>query len=239
VVLEAALERAIATAITCVGERSPDRSIAPPFPKGHTMEVFTAIDTRRSVRTFTPEEVPDEVLQTMAEAALKAPSISGAPLVGLVAVKRADRIQRMAHSVAAAVAALDLSDAQVHSAVTHFSTFFGDAPALLAFTRRPYTAVIDDALTAAQGHDHLNATRGYPDLLSVGAAVQNALLAATALGFHTCWLSAPLIARPALEAIMGIALPWQLAALVAVGRGAASPKARPELDLAARFRIEA
>jgi nitroreductase len=38
------------------------------------MEVFEAIKARRSVRSYTPEPVPDEVLRRLLEAARLAPS---------------------------------------------------------------------------------------------------------------------------------------------------------------------
>ncbi len=59
--------------------------------------------------------------------------------------------------------------------------------------------------------------RGHPDVQSVGAAVEHLLLAATEMGYGSCWLSGPLVAREALESLLGIEAPQQLAALVAVG----------------------
>jgi len=80
--------------------------------------------------------------------------------------------------------------------------------------------------------------RGHPDIQSVGAAVEHLLLAATELGYGTCWLSGPLIAREALEALLGVQAPEQLAALVTIGVPAAPPTAghdRRPVDELLRF----
>ncbi len=60
--------------------------------------------------------------------------------------------------------------------------------------------------------------RGYPDIQSIGAAVQNLLLAALDIGYGTCWLSGPVVAREEIEACLDIQTPWRLAAMVAVGK---------------------
>jgi nitroreductase len=65
--------------------------------------------------------------------------------------------------------------------------------------------------------------RGYPDVQSIGAAIEHLLLAATELGYGSCWLSGPLIAREDLEQLLGVEAPEQLAALVTVGVPAAPP----------------
>jgi nitroreductase len=65
--------------------------------------------------------------------------------------------------------------------------------------------------------------RGYPDVQSIGAAIEHLLLAATELGYGSCWLSGPLIAREALEPLLGIAAPDHLAALVTIGVPAVPP----------------
>jgi len=59
------------------------------------------------------------------------------------------------------------------------STFFAEAPPVVAVTRQPYTTVIEGALadSLTSGAD-INATRGCPDLQPVGTAVEHPPLAA-------------------------------------------------------------
>ena len=109
----------------------------------------------------------------------------------------------------------------------------------MAITRQPYTSIIaraaaGSALSAAD----INAMRGYPDVQSIGAAIEHLLLAATGLGYGTCWLSGPLIAREELEALLGVQAPEQLAALVTIGLPATPPVAghdRRPVDEILRF----
>jgi nitroreductase len=123
--------------------------------------------------------------------------------------------------------------------VEWFSTFFADAPLVVAVTRQPYATVIEGALAdSGAGSADINAMRGYPDIQALGAAVEHLLLAATELGYGSCWLSGPLVAREALEALLGIDAPQRLAALVAVGVPATEPAAghdRKSVDEVLRF----
>jgi nitroreductase len=123
--------------------------------------------------------------------------------------------------------------------VEWFSTFFADAPLVMAVTRQPYESVIARAVAGSPLRPaDINAMRGYPDVQSIGAAIEHLLLAATELGYGSCWLSGPLVAREALEGLLGVEPPQQLAALVAVGAPAASPTAghdRRRVDEILRF----
>jgi nitroreductase len=57
-------------------------------------------------------------------------------------------------------------------------------------------------------------------------------LAATALGYGSCWATAPIdFAGPELEAMLGVEKPWSLVALVAVGVAARIPREPPRKSL--------
>ena len=122
--------------------------------------------------------------------------------------------------------------------VDWFSTFFGNAPATIAVLTRPYEAVVDCVLPKVElSHADMNAMRGHPDIESVGAAVENLLLAAEDLGYGACWLSGPLIAREEIEGILDVSEPWKLAALVAVGKAASEHKQKEKKPLEEVFEI--
>jgi nitroreductase len=148
-----------------------------------------------------------------------------------IAVTRKPLLQEMADAVRARLRALlpvALSEDARRAAqrVEWFSTFFADAPLVIAVARRPYESVIARAVAGSSlSAADVNAMRGHPDVQSIGAAVEHLLLAATGLGYGSCWLSGPLIAREALEPMLGIEPPDQLAALVTVGAPAAPPSA--------------
>jgi nitroreductase len=69
--------------------------------------------------------------------------------------------------------------------------------------------------------------RQRPDLQSVGAAVQLLCTAAHAMGYGSCWMTAPVLAAPAIEELLGVEAPARLAAVVPVGRPAGRPRSSP------------
>jgi coenzyme F420-0:L-glutamate ligase/coenzyme F420-1:gamma-L-glutamate ligase len=67
---------------------------------------------------------------------------------------------------------------------------------------------------------------------SLGAALQNIMLAAHARGLASYWISAPLFAPDAARAVLDLPDGWSPQAFVVVGypRGGAAPRPRPPLD---------
>jgi nitroreductase len=192
------------------------------------MEFGRLVEQRCSVRQFRPDPVRPEDLREMVRIAGLAPSPHNAQPWRFIAITDRSLLARMAEAVKSKLAALipvpqDEEKRRSRSRVEWFSTFFGGAPAVVAATLGPYRAVIDDALAGTSlSHDAVNELRMHPDVQCLGAAVEHLVLAATDLGYGACWLSGPLIAREELERILGVASPWRLAALVALGRPAAS-----------------
>jgi nitroreductase len=68
--------------------------------------------------------------------------------------------------------------------------------------------------------------------LSIGAAIQNFLLAAHATGLGTCWISAPLFCARTVKRVLNIDTRWEPIALVLLGYPKESPKAP------SRFRVK-
>ncbi|MFO7693475.1 MAG: nitroreductase family protein [Vicinamibacterales bacterium] len=193
------------------------------------MDFVELVERRVSVRQFRPDPVPPQHVREMVRLAGLAPSPNNQQPWRFIAVTRRPLLQEMADAVRSRLRTLlpvAMSEDARRSAqrVEWFSTFFADAPLVMAVTRQPYDSVIARAVAGSSpsGAD-INAMRGYPDVQSVGAAIEHLLLAATGLGYGTCWLSGPLVARDALEALLGVEAPQQLAALVAIGVPAAPP----------------
>jgi nitroreductase len=195
------------------------------------MQLREAITTRVSVRQFKKDPVAADDVRAMVALAALAPSPNNQQPWRFVAISRSSLLRTMADAVHARVRELVTpggSDEARRAAqrVEWFSTFFADAPLVIAVVRRPYETVIERALPeSGAARLDVNALRGYPDVQSIGAAVEHLLLAATELGYGSCWLSGPLVAREALEQLLGIAAPEQLAAMVAIGRPATTPSA--------------
>jgi nitroreductase len=68
---------------------------------------------------------------------------------------------------------------------------------------------------------------------SMGAALENIMVAAHALGLASYWISAPLFAPEAVHEALGLAAGYEAQALVAIGYPASEPRPRPEPDISA------
>jgi F420 biosynthesis protein FbiB-like protein len=188
------------------------------------MELSAAIAERQSVRNFEPDPIDDETIRELISLAALAPSPNNAQPWRFIALANRELLAQMKAEVLEVVDTLPLDTTSeegrlAKKKVTHFATFFADAPLVVAVLLEPYRAVVQAALgPASPSPEAVNVLRGQPDLQSVGAAVQNLLLAATDRGLGGCWLSGPLIAREGLERVLGVEAPWQLATLVALGK---------------------
>jgi nitroreductase len=193
------------------------------------MDFAALVEQRVSVRQFRPDPVAPDHIREMVRLAGLAPSPNNQQPWRFIAITRKPLLGEMADAVrgrlrALLPAAMSEDARRAAQRVEWFSTFFADAPLVMAVTRQPYQSVIARAVAgSSMSAADINAMRGHPDIQSIGAAIEHLLLAATALGYGSCWLSGPLIAREALEGLLGVEAPEQLAAIVAVGVPAAPP----------------
>jgi nitroreductase len=88
---------------------------------------------------------------------------------------------------------------------------------------------------SSEEHDRV---RQRPDIQSVGGAVQLLCTAAHAMGYGSCWMTAPVLAAPVIEELLGMEPPAQLVAVVPIGRPAtaARPSSRRPLSDVLEFR---
>jgi len=126
-----------------------------------TLEVFEAIKTRRSIRAFTKEEVSEEEVRKLIDAARHAPSAGNIQPWEFVIVKDPRRKRRLA------AAALN-------------EMFIEEAPVVIV--------VCANEVQSGLGYGARGVTLYC--LQDTAAATQNILLAACALGLGTCWVGA-------------------------------------------------
>lgn len=203
------------------------------------MEFRQLAEARVSVRQFKPEPVPSEAMREMVRLAGLAPSPNNSQPWEFIAVTRRALLDEMRAAVLGRLTAIlpaAESDEARHARqkVEWYSTFFADAPLVLGVVLYPYESVVEQTLDASRlTGPQVNAMRGQPDVQAVGGAVEHLLLAATDLGYGGCWCSGPLVARDALERLLGVTPPGRLTALVAIGRPAsdhAQPHSRKDVD---------
>jgi nitroreductase len=66
-----------------------------------------------------------------------------------------------------------------------------------------------------------------PGLQGISAGITQFLLAAYALGYGTCWMTGPLIAKKELESALTVRHPEELLAIIALGKPDAAPPKPP------------
>ncbi len=189
------------------------------------MELLQAIERRTSVRRFKDKPVELDDLKEIVRRAGLAPSVNNSQQWKFILVTKKEAIQELAELVRNKIHELfPHAPEKVHSTVEYFSTIFEKAPTLLLIAQQPFDAVADDMLHEELTHDMLNQLRGYPDVQSIGAAVQNILLSAVDLGYGACWLSGMMVASEELQQHLKIEKPYRLVTAVAIGHIDGEPK---------------
>ncbi len=192
------------------------------------MDFFEVIRRRRSVRHFTGEAVKETDLRCMFEAALLAPSATNEQPWHFIVVRNDQLIRQMQNMVNAMIESRlgTLVNKRQRAKIERYrfySNYFGDAPVVIAILARPWPA---------KPPPDYQRPRYDPSLQSVAAAIAQLHLAATALGYASCWATGPVeYAAPELEAMLEVRDPWYLVALLTVGIAARSPKSRPHRSL--------
>lgn len=180
------------------------------------------IRSRRSIRRFSSHAVTREDIARLLEAARWAPSNHNRQPWRFLVMDDQHQIERLAEAVRQALPAklksLPAAAASYASELTHYATFFSNAPVLLVVLHKQPASVSAPLLAGLPNPELIS---GEP--LSAAMAVQNLLLAAQALGLGTCVLTGPLLAGDALAGRLDLPAGHELTCLVALGRPAESP----------------
>lgn len=210
-----------------------------------TTGLADAVHGRVSVRRFARDPVPREDVEAMVELAVRAANAGNSQPWRFVAVESSAIRAAMKDAVDAAIDAIvawpetqGLED-KVRS-YRAFATFFSEAPLVVAVLGVPYRSIVDTLLESRQmSYEERDRLRQRPDLQSIGGAVQLLCTAAHALGYGSCWMTAPVLAAPAIEELLGVEPPARLVAVVPVGRPSSptiKPTSRLPLESVLEFR---
>ncbi|WIG58169.1 MAG: PPOX class F420-dependent oxidoreductase [Ktedonobacterales bacterium] len=195
---------------------------------GRGLDFAPLARSRRSVRAFQDRPVPREALEAMLEAARWAPSPHGRQPWRFVVLTRAEPKQRLAEAMGDEWRRVLAMDGQASDVIQKRLDISRErirtAPALIL------------ACLYLEGLDH------YPDadrqraeetmaVQSLGAAIQNMLLAAYAIGLDTGWMCAPLFCGDTVRAALDLDPMLIPHALIPVGYAARDPKRRPHRPL--------
>jgi F420 biosynthesis protein FbiB-like protein len=189
------------------------------------MTVPGFIEARRSIRSFAPREVSRATLDALVEAACLAPAPHHSRPWRWVVIDTAEGKQALAAGMGARwrtdLTADGLADQQVDELVARSHAKLTAAPALAL-----------GCLTWTGLDRYPDPTRQRAEwgmaLLSLGAAVQNLMLAATDADLASCWVAAPIFCPEEARDALQLDEAWLPQALVLVGH--------PDPDYEARSR---
>lgn len=179
---------------------------------------------RRSVRAFQDRPVPRPALDALLEAARWAPSPHGRQPWRFVVLTRAEPKRQLAEA---------MGDEWLRTLAMD-----NEPPAVIARRLEQSRARIRTAPALILACLYLEDLETYPDparqraeetmaIQSLGAAIQNILLAAYSLGLDTGWMCAPLFCPDTVRAALDLEAALLPHALLPVGYAAADPKRRP------------
>jgi coenzyme F420-0:L-glutamate ligase/coenzyme F420-1:gamma-L-glutamate ligase len=189
------------------------------------MFMFSVVDVikeRRSVRKYAPRKVARSVLREVLEAARWAPSAHNAQPWRFIALIDASVKQELAEVMANALkmnmtrdgAPANLCETKAAASVKRFTS----APVLVVacFTMKDMRAYADGARQECERDLAVQ---------SLGAAVQNMLLAAQAKGLGACWFCAPIFCKKAVRNFLKLPADVEPQALITLGYPAEKPNA--------------
>ena len=189
------------------------------------MNIIEGIYKRKSVRKFKNEPVQREDIIKCLEAAVEAPSPKHQQNWYFVVIEKKELICQMAEIVEESHKriseyAKDEKEKQKFMRFMSYYTLFKDAPVVVLVYAKPYAMIEEKILRAADVKEEVIDMLKSPQSAAqgVGAAVENFLLAATELGYGTCYMTGPTHAKNEIEALIDVVKPeYELMSLIAMG----------------------
>lgn len=173
------------------------------------------LEARRSIRAYLDHPVPRALLDRWVEAACIAPAPHHSRPWRFVVLDDAASKDALAHGMGERwrhdLLADGLDPARVDALVTASHTKLTGAPALVL------ACLTSDGLDEYADDGRRIAEWGLA-LLSLGAAVENLMLAVADDGWASCWVAAPMFCPAEARDALGLPGPWLPHALVTVGR---------------------
>ncbi|NJD02444.1 MAG: nitroreductase family protein [Ruminiclostridium sp.] len=207
---------------------------------------FELAFTRRSIRKFEDKDIPKEDIEHFVRIAASAPSGCNSQCWRFIAVWDKDVIGKLETAVMKKIADILNSGGKEISPTYLLSkkkmaTFFTKAPVVIAVFMTGYKYYDPVFISALKnlGYDDEGIMKLFSnyDLLSVGAAIQNLLLAVHEKGYGACWMSEPAIAGEEINRILGIPVEQRFISLIPVGIPSYTPRNKKMKDFGEVFSI--
>jgi len=185
------------------------------------MEFYSVLSSRRSIRSFKDQGVPDSVIRTVISAATVAPSAHNsqpARFVLLRSALRVELIKAMSARFEKDLRSDGLSETRIRERVKRSESVLLGAPVVLLVcqTMKDMQIYRD---TARRRAEQIMAVQ------STAAAVQNLLLSAHAEGLGACWMCAPLFCQNLVKKRLALPEDYEPQAFIVLGYPAENPSA--------------
>jgi F420 biosynthesis protein FbiB-like protein len=182
--------------------------------------VTDAIKQRRSIRKYSPRPISPEILREILEAAGWAPSAHNAQPWRFIVLTEESAKQALAEAMADAWTADMAKDGVAVEAQKRKAS-------IERFTHAPALIVACLTMEDMKVYPDERRQRSERDLAmqSLGAAIQNMLLAAHTEGLGACWFSAPSFCKETVRKVLKIPEMVEPQALIALGYPAEKPRA--------------
>jgi coenzyme F420-0:L-glutamate ligase/coenzyme F420-1:gamma-L-glutamate ligase len=182
---------------------------------------------RRTVREFRAGQVPDDAVRRAIAAAITAPAPHHSQPWRFAVVDSAQARTRLLDDMQAAwradLAGDSLTQEQIGRRVRRGEVL-----------RRAPLIIVPCLVTTGAAHAYQDERRNAAEramfLVSMGAAVENLLVALAVEGLGSCWVSSTLFCRDAAAGALGMPADWEPMGAVGVGYPAAAPPERPGRD---------
>jgi nitroreductase len=178
------------------------------------MEFWETVTSRHSIRDFSQAEIPSDVLHRLIEAALLAPSAMNLQPWKFWVLQGQSRTQMgeiVAQSTVHLSEYMDVLGPKRYEAAVSWYSSLGNAPVLVAVTAPRMSAEFE------------NMNRN----LSIGAAIENLLLAVTNEGLGACNVTFSFWVKGEMGDVLGLTDAEEIVAIVAVGVPSDVPPAAP------------
>lgn len=193
--------------------------------------------TRRSIRKWKPDPVPEELLVQALEAANLSPNSGGKQTYKCYVITNKEKIAAIGQAVQEVsnyLASLckDGADKKTVEQWRTNSDFFVKAPVLIAMSAMNYQSIADKLQETNMDDQRVVAINkgrraAASRIQTIGAVADHLLLALHALGLGAVWMAGPAQAKEAIEKIIGMSQEEDFMTLIPVGYPAEQPVPRP------------